>query len=85
MKKSIDTDEQGGLEALLGERVTLFCLNYFYTGDLVEVNNDFVSLKNGGIVFDTGSYADKDWLDYQPLPNQFYVRIPMIEAYGVVK
>lgn len=37
MKKLIQEVEGEGLIALLGKRVTLFCMNYIYTGDLVGV------------------------------------------------
>ncbi|MCK5612527.1 hypothetical protein KAR91_62225 [Candidatus Pacearchaeota archaeon] len=87
MKKKVEVVEveDEGLVKLIGERVTLFCLNYFYTGDLIGVNDDCVLIQNGGIVFNTGDYSTKEWEDYQKLPNEFYVRIPMIEAYGIVK
>ena len=87
MKKKAEVIEveDEGLIKLLGQRVTLFCLNYFYTGVLAGVNEDCVLLQDGGIVFETGDYKTKEWGDYQPLPNEFYVRISMIEAYGIVK
>ena len=39
MKKIVNVQEvEGeGLVGLLGETITLFCLNYFYTGKLVGV------------------------------------------------
>jgi len=80
------TEVEGeGLISLLGKRVTLFCSNYIYTGDLAGVNDKCVLLQNAGIVYETGSFKEKDWKDYQPLPNDFYVMIHSIEMFGVVK
>ena len=47
MKKLVEvTEVQGeGLEKLMGERVTLFCANYVYTGKLIGVNASCVLLK----------------------------------------
>src|SRR5208282_5297819 len=49
------TEVEGeGLEALLGQNVLLFCLNYIYTGKLVGVNSTFVKLEGAKIVYETG-------------------------------
>lgn len=87
MKKLVKVEEvEGeGLMALLGQRVTLFCLNYFYTGELVGVNDDCVLLREPKIVFETGSYSSKDWQTAEALPNDIYVMKAAIEAFGVVK
>ena len=47
MKKLVKVEEvQGeGLVGLMGENVTLFCMNYIYTGRLVGVNDTFVKLE----------------------------------------
>lgn len=37
MKKIIAEVQGEGLVKLLGSRVTLFCMNYIYTGDLIGV------------------------------------------------
>jgi hypothetical protein len=86
------TDVEGeGLESLLGKRVTLYCGVYIYTGDLVGVNASCVKLSNAGIVYETGPYFDKagnfvkDWLDYQRLPNDWYVSTQSIESFGILK
>ena len=46
MKKLVNVQEvEGeGLVALLGEKVILFCMTYFYAGTLVGVNTDTVLL-----------------------------------------
>lgn len=89
MKKLVNVvDVEGeGLVALLGQRVTLFCMNYIYTGDLIGVNDHDVILKNAAIVYETGSLTTKEWKDAQALPNAdaHYVRTAAVESYGVVK
>ena len=87
MKVLVKEVEVEGLAALLGKRVTLMCANYFYTGELVGVNESCVKLRDAGIVYETGSFAEKDWKDYQPFPagTEWYVQLAMIESYGVLK
>ncbi len=87
MKKLVSVQEVSGegLEALMGETVTLFCLNYIYTGKLVGVNTTCVLLENPAIVYETGAFNTKDWKDAQKLPNQLYVMTQAIESFGKVK
>ena len=84
MKKIVEVSDEG-LEGLLGETVTLMCVNYFYTGKLVGVNDSCVRLDNPSIVYETGPWSDSNWSDAQPLPNTIYVRCNAIEAFGVLK
>lgn len=87
MKKIVKVQEiEGeGLEGLMGERVTLFCQIYIYTGDLVGVNEDFVLLENPAIVYETGAFDEKKWKDAQSLPNSIYIMKHAIECFGLVK
>lgn len=71
-----------GLEELLGEKVILFCMNYFYAGKLIGVNDDCVMLENGGIVYETGAFTDVAWSDFQQVAPLLYVRIATIEAFA---
>ena len=85
MKKLIEVQEQSGFDSLMGERITLFCLNYIYTGKLVGVNEKYVLLENPAIVYETGAFTEKDWKDAQPLPNEMYVMLACVESFGKVK
>jgi hypothetical protein len=85
MRKIVEEVSGEGLEKLLGERVTLFCANYIYTGKLIGVNDDCVLLTDAGIVYETGSFTDKKWKDCQPLPNDWYVARQSIESFGLLK
>jgi hypothetical protein len=85
MKKIIEETTPEGLEKLMGERVTLFCLNYIYTGKLVGVNDTCVLLSDAAIVYETGAFSDKKWKDAQELPNDFYVMRAAIEGFGIVR
>jgi hypothetical protein len=84
MKKLVRVEEiEGeGLTALLGEKVILFCMNYFYAGTLTGVNADCVLLEDGGIVYETGPLDSKSWKDLQKIPGPLYVRIASIEAFA---
>lgn len=85
MKKIVTvTEVEGqGLEALLGQQVTLFCINYIYHGILSGVNTDDVLLGNAFIVYETGAFTDKGFKDAQKLADEWRVRTSAIESYGV--
>jgi len=85
MRKLVEEVAGEGLENLLGERVTLFCANYIYTGKLVGVNDRFAKLDNAAVVFETGAFSDKQWKDAQPLPGVWYVVMSAVESYGLLK
>lgn len=84
MKKLVEVSDEG-MEGLMGETVTLFCMNYFYTGRLVGVNDTCVKLDSPKIVYDTGSWSESEWSDAQSLPGSIYVQVSSIEAFGVMK
>ena len=85
MRKIIVEESGEGFEKLLGSRITLFCMNYIYTGDLTGVNADCVLLTNPAIVYETGPFDTKTWKDSQNLPNTLYVMKNSIESFGVIK
>ena len=87
MKKIVQTVEvEGeGLIKLMGEKVTLFCLNYIYTGRLAGVNDTCVLLEEAAIVYQTGALNTKTYDDAQALPHSWYVQISAIESFGVLK
>jgi hypothetical protein len=100
MKKLIEEVNGEGLDKLIGERVTLFCLNYIYTGKLSGVNETCVLLTDAAIVYETGELANKNrpWKDGmnittheyvitlgQALPNDWYVQLSAVESFGVLK
>ena len=74
-----------GLVGLLDKRITLFCVNYIYTGDLAGVNDDFIKLENAAIVYETGSFDKEDWKDAQSMPNDFYIMRSAVESFGILK
>lgn len=86
MKKlvSVQEIEGQGLEALLGEQVTFFCLNYIYYGKLVGVNVTDVIIENAYIVYETGAFADSGFKDAQSIAKEFRLRTATIESYGVL-
>ena len=85
MKKIVQEVTGEGLEKLLGERVTLFCANYIYTGILSGINENCVLLSDAAIVYETGPFSDKKWKDAQSLPEGWYVQIAAIESFGKLK
>ncbi len=86
MKIVTETAATEGLESLLGQNVTLFGMNYIYTGKLVGVDDVQVKLDDAKIVYETGSFTEKEWTDAQPLPNgTWYVRLATVESFGILK
>lgn len=87
MKKVVSVTEVDGegLEALLNETVTLFCMNYIYTGRLIGVNGTCVLLGDAKIVYETGPLTDGKWKDAQALPGNWYVQTAAIESFGILK
>ena len=86
MKIVTETTATEGLESLLGQNVTLFCMNYIYTGKLVGVDDVQVKLDDAKIVYETGAFTEKGWADAQPLPTgTWYVRLATVESFGILK
>ena len=85
MKKLIQVVDGEGMEKLIGQRVTLFCINYIYTGLLTGVNETDVLLTEVSIVYETGELTSKNWKDAQKLPGDWYVKTACIESYGIMK
>lgn len=85
MKKIVEEVEGEGLVKFLGQRVTLFCMNYIYTGKLSGANETCVLLTDAAIVYETGAFTDMKWKDAQSLPHDWYVQISSIESFGVIR
>lgn len=81
------TEVEGeGFEALLGQNVLIFGLNYIYAGKLVGVNTTCIKIDGARIVYDTGPFSDKNYKDAQSLPNsEWYVQVSAIESFGLGK
>jgi hypothetical protein len=88
MKKLVEVQEvpNEGFISLLGERITVFCMVYIYTGKLTGVNDDCIELEDPSIVYETGPFSEKNWKDAQKLPNKnVYIQKAAIESFGVMK
>ena len=82
MKKlvSVVEVEGQGYESLLGKEITVFGVNYIYTGTLAGVNDRNLLLENAAIVYETGPFASKGWKDAQQLPHPIYIEYSAIES-----
>lgn len=82
MKRLIEVKEDG-LESLMGEKVILFCANYFYAGKLEGVSRTLVKLIDPAIVYETGDFSSKTWKDAQSMHvPELYVRLAMVESFA---
>jgi hypothetical protein len=71
---------------LEGQKITLFCLNYIYTGTLKRVYDKSILLENPAIVYETGAFNSQSYQDAQSLcVPEFYVSLNCIESFGVLK
>lgn len=84
MKIMVENKNEG-LTSLIGQRVTFFCMNYIYTGKLVGINTRDIKIEDAGIVYETGSFSDSNWKDFQKMPHPIYIRLNSVEAYSVIK
>jgi hypothetical protein len=84
VKRLVEASSDNQLESLLGERVTLFCTNYIYTGKLTAVGA-YAELTDASLVYETGPFSDKQWKDAQPLPRPILVPLGAVEMITVLK
>jgi len=73
------------LESMLGERVTMFCGVYIYTGKLVSFNDTWARLEDVAIVYETGAYDNPKWKDAQNLPNWALANLRSCELVTILK
>ena len=86
MRKLITEVENEGLEKLLGQTVTLFCMNYFYNGKLVGVNDTCVLITEPKIIYETGKFTDSSWKDAQSMGvDELYIQKAAIESFAKTK
>jgi len=85
MKRIVESDEISGFDSMLGEKVTLFCGVYIYTGILSGVNDDHLELSEPKLVYETGELTSGNWKDAQMLPCPWRVMRQGIESWGLAK
>ena len=85
MKLLVKEEANEGLASFLGQRVTLYCMNYIYTGTLTGINDSCVKLEDAAVVYETGPYDTNTWKDAQKLPAAWYVNVGTIESFGKLK
>lgn len=85
MEKIVKQVETEGIKKLLGKRITVYCCRYIYTGELTGIDDECILLTDAGIVYETGSYDEKEWKDMQKLPNDWYIQKQSIESFGILK
>lgn len=83
--KTIVESKENTMDELLEKRVTFFCMNYIYTGKLTAFDKTWAVLSDAGIVYETGKFSDKEWKDFQPMPNPVRVRLSSVESFMILK
>jgi len=86
MKKIIREESDEGLEKLLGKKVEIYCCRYIYYGELIGVNDLCILLEDASIIYETGSFSEKEYSDIQSLcRKEWYVQLASIESFGIAK
>lgn len=81
MKLLVKETDQEGLLALMGKKITFYCVNYIYSGKLVGVNTDVIKLDDAEIVYETGAHSDKSWSNSESFHNPVYIRLSAVEMF----
>lgn len=84
MRKIIEVSGDG-FDSFLGEKITVYCGVYIYTGILSGVNDLFLKLDEAKIVYDTGPHGSNEWADAEKFNGSWYVMINAIESFGDFK
>ena len=82
MSKEVVEVPNEGLISLLNEKILVFCMNYFYYGKLVGVNDTCLKLEKCFQIFETGAFCDKTFKDKQFIAEEWYVQLSAIESFG---
>lgn len=82
MKRIVETSD-GGFDAMLGEKIQVWCGVYIYAGVLVGVNDDHIELDDASVVYETGELRAKTWQDAQPVNGRWRVMKAAIESWGI--
>ena len=81
MKRLVESEEQSGLESMIGETVLLICSAYFYHGTLTALSDTDAELSDAGIVYETGPWDKDGFTEKQMLPSTVYVKLQSVESY----
>jgi len=80
--KEIDKDQAiKDLQDLVGKVYTFWCARYIYYGEVQAVNATFITLKNAGIVYDTGELNATEASDMQALPKGCQIVWGAVESF----
>lgn len=74
--------EREGFLALINKKVLVMCMNYFYTGELIGVNDTCIKLKDCFQVLETGEHKDDKFKDAQWIGDTWYIQTSSIESFG---
>ena len=85
--KVIEEKEGEGLISFLGLPITVYCLNYIYTGTLIGVNDTCIKIdgKDASIVYETGSLTALAFKDAQKCGRDRYIMTATIESFEAGK
>jgi len=68
-------------EDLIGQTFTFWCVRYIYHGIVKAVNDNYITLEDAGIVYETGELNADEPSDLQKLENEVYIPLHSIEMF----
>jgi hypothetical protein len=71
-----------GLMSLIGKNVLVMCMNYFYAGQLIGVNDTCIKIGNCHQILETGPHKDAKFKDAQWIGDNWYIQTSSIESFG---
>lgn len=75
-----------GFEGFINQKILIFTSGYFYCGFVVGVFDDYVTLKDAHIVYETGCFSDKEYANAQKLHCDLWnISFSAIESFGLSK
>ena len=69
----------------IGQRPTVYAMNYIYTGDCLAVEGGSIVFDNAMIVYNTGDHKEPNWSDAEEMRGRWSVAIQSIESHGIFK
>jgi len=76
------SEENDGLETLLGKKALFLCAGYFYMGILEGVNHTCVKFKECYVVYNSENFNPSKVGAKDRLPDGWYVSTQSIESFG---
>jgi len=73
------------LQSYLNKKIVIYCCRYIYTGTVISIDDFSLRLKDGGIIYETGSHNADNWESFEAIKKDHCVALQSIESFGEFK